>query len=273
MQIESLADEVANIVEDYRSEDDIQMTSDRVLKWARQFDEENRLFVLDETKNILDQRYVSKSDALKFLRSGIETIAEKNEYDSTGSFLRNTVPLDLQPDGKSQTVLLEMLDNVARKHWNVDPSNFGATSKSNYLYIDDLLCTGNTVFYDLKEWLANGGNQKVEEGANVFLLYIFVHSLNLNKIDGRFYYADDVSGRFKYRRKTYYGCKVENDYRDKGSDLDFAFPLRENQSKEVSDYLEKIDSPSDESVFRKPGRPDTEVLFSSPENRNRYENI
>lgn len=269
--MEDLANQVADIVEDYRNDDGIEMSSDRILQWANQFEPGDRAFVLEETKNILSQRYVTKSTGLKFLKLGVEKLAESYNYRSPSAFLKNTVLLDLQEEGKSQKALLEMLDGVARKHWGINSSDFASSSKTNYLYIDDVLCTGNTLFYDLKDWLAAGGNQRVEQGANIILLYIFVHTLNTGKLKGRFYYADEVSDGFDYNLIS--ACTVENDYENKNADLDLAFPLRQNQPEAVFDYLNRIDSPLDESVFRAPGRPRDEKLFSSPDNRIRYENI
>jgi hypothetical protein len=269
--MEDLADQVVAIVEDYRNDDGIEMSSNRILQWANQFEPGDRAFVLEETKNILSQRYVTKSTGLKFLKLGVEKLAESYNYRSPSAFLKNTVLLDLQEEGKSQKALLEMLDDVARNHWGVNSSEFSSHSQSNYLYIDDVLCTGNTLFLDIRDWLADGGNQRVEEGANVIFLYVFIHSLNFDKLRWRFRYDDDVNSGFKY--KILYMHQVENDYREVESDLDLVFPLRQNQPQAVFDYLDSIDSLSDQSVFRASGKPKEEKLFSSPENRIRYENI
>ena len=78
--------------------------------------------------------------------------------------------------------------------------------------------------------------------------------------------------------------EIENSENNMNSALDFMFPCEATQPQIVYDYKEKIveqvdeytqryNSTSKEEFYRTPGKPQTEKLFSSPENRKRFENI
>ena len=79
--------------------------------------------------------------------------------------------------------------------------------------------------------------------------------------------------------------EIENDENKHNSSLDFVYPIEINQPQIVTDYKEKViiqvneyttkkyNKVSTEEFYRISGKPSSEKLFSSPENRVRFENI
>jgi hypothetical protein len=271
MTIEKIAQEIITIIGDYRNDDGIQMTTQNIIDWARQFGVQEQLFILEELKEIFKKRYISKTTAKQFLTSAIQKLASDYRYISPQSFLANSIFLDLQKEGKSQKDMLKMLDTIIKAQYNMSLSDCGSVSSNNYIYLDDIMCTGNTVFQNLKDWLTENGNSNLSKimvkNSNVICLYIFTHYLNTNKLRWRFYYSLP-----QFNLQIHSLVKVDNDYRQPGSKLDVIFPIQDKQPKIVHDYFESLET-NVQGVFRNKNEPILETFFSSPENRIRFENI
>ena len=77
--------------------------------------------------------------------------------------------------------------------------------------------------------------------------------------------------------------EIENNEVSISSSLDFIFPLETEEQKileykekiivQVDEYTQRFKSTSPQEFFRIAGRPRKEKLFTSPENRNRFETI
>jgi len=179
----------------------------------------------------------------------------------------------LQKEGKSQKDMLKMLDTIIKTQYGMSLSDCGSVSYNNYIYLDDIMCTGNTVYFDLKNWLEQEEKGKSNlskirvKNANVICLYIFTHHLNIDKLRWRFYYSHP-----QFNLKIHSLVKVDNDYRQPGSKLDVIFPIQDNQAKIVHDYFESLDT-NVQGVFRQKNEPILETFFSSPENRVKFENF
>lgn len=271
--MEELAEKIANIVKDYRNDDGIQMTPDTVLGWVSQFEQEDQQFILEELRLILKRRYLSKKDVQKFLGKALKKLQEDYDYDSIESFLEDTMFLDLQEREKSQKEMLDLLNDSLNSQYSFDLSQCGVTSPKNYVYLDDILCTGNTVYYDLKEWLQQRIEGQpiidkiLEEESNVICLYVFIHTLNSGKLCWRFHFLNQ-----NFRYKLYRAVTIQNDYQNLQSKLDFVFPIRDNQPEQVMNYFKSLNT-EENGVFRDKNTPSEEKLFSSPQNRIRFENI
>ena len=163
MTIEKIAQEIITIIGDYRNDDGIQMTTQNIIDWARQFGVQEQLFILEELKEIFKKRYISKTTAKQFLTSAIQKLASDYRYISPQSFLANSIFLDLQKEGKSQKDMLKMLDTIIKAQYNMSLSDCGSVSSNNYIYLDDIMCTGNTVFQNLKDWLTENGNSNLSK--------------------------------------------------------------------------------------------------------------
>lgn len=272
-KMEDLALHLYEIIKDYRIDDGFQMTPDRVLTWANQFKPSDRRFVLEELTGILEKKYLSKKSIVRLLNESIKYFVKKYNYNSPLSFLEHTVFLDLQEKGKSQKELLSLLDEILKAEYDIDLSFCGSKSVENYIYLDDILCTGNTVYFDLHNWLDHeekGINQLeklIKSKFNVILMYIFMHDLNLRKLEWRFKYSHP-----KFEFQAIRGMLIENDYEKVDSKLDFVFPVCESQPPIVLEYFNRLET-SKYGVFRQNGKPSKEKFFSSPQNRIRFENI
>lgn len=274
-----LIDKVVDIIGDYHQDVDsgFVMNHDHVLEWVSQFDETDQEFILTELLHLLNQDiYVSKGKAKEILYNFIIKITTHFEYLNVESFLRDTVFLRLQPKGKSQDVLLNLLDEVLQERFGTSLGICGTFSKRNFIYLDDILATGKTfrlnmiTFFEQNDYLQNLKEKKIR-----FLAYFFcVHSWGLNNV--RYSLNKDLKDNFFMDEKLFLvkgKYIIENNIKANKQKLNLVYPQIQNDL--FDEYLGtlNLDNTDKSRAYRNPGQPDVEVFFTSSQNRNRLEAI
>ena len=285
------------IVKDYRADENEgvgMVNEDRIEEWVNQFDKNDRDFILNETVHILKDRFLSKSKVKDVLLGAIKAMAKSGDPSGNiPSFLSNSIFLDLQPKGKSQGVILELLKSVVEekikkkiKTSTLDELN--NNQAKHYVYIDDVLCTGNTYYQDIYNFLFskyNGGDEYYRKMLNgdIYLhnCFIFAHHDNFMKkmtqLDMHVCKGITENNFLRYYKKL-----IDN-IQHSSSKFDILRPIEDHQSQEIADYKDEINIQVDryinskyvrpENYYRKPNIPGNEEFFTSPENRIRYEKI
>ena len=105
------AQKIYDVVKGYRNDDGIQITQSSILDWASQFGTDSN-FMLMEVAHLMPKIYYSKDRVIDYLRQVIDFYQKHYEYADWDSFLKELKLLRLQSDGKSQPVLLDLLDNL-----------------------------------------------------------------------------------------------------------------------------------------------------------------
>jgi hypothetical protein len=289
--MEELIAEINTRLSDYRADEGIQeaeVSEARIAHWIGQFEEADREFILSELVNIFAKRYCSKASAKKFLKAVVDKLTTDLKYDSAKQFLENTLFLDLQAGGKSQGQMLAMLGELLQGEYGFDIEQCGGNDKKHFVYLDDVLCTGNTLFQNLNTWHSQDYDddrtnlKAIKDGTADFICtYIFIHSKNYYKKVAQI--KKVIDGDLGRKLKMYRMHEIENSDEAKGA-YDLIFPLEVNSSEEVLSYKEQVASMVDEytqkggystkeEFFRPKGRPVDEELFTSADNRNRFETI
>ena len=289
--MEKLIAEVFEQIKDYRADEimpTVKMTKDRIKRWINQFEENDRMFILTELKNIFNKRYYSKESIKKFLKSVVDKLTIDLNYTSTQEFLKRAIFLDLQPIGKSQKIMLKLLSEIFYESYNFNINDCGTIQKKYFVYLDDILCTGNTLIQDIREWCTGvycNGKKNLDaikdKSSELIFGYVFIHEKNYQKKKAEMRHKIDDALSSNY--KMYRLIEIENNEGNFSSSLDFILPL-ETDDHEVIEYKKKIISQVDEytkrynktspeEFYRIAARPEKEVLFTSPENRNRFESL
>ncbi len=172
-----IANNLLEVIKDYRNDDEFEQTSDRIISWANQFGE-NAEFILSEVSHIIPQVYISKAKAKDLILSHIEKLMRVFRYDSVARFLAGTEFLDLQLPHKSQKAILILLDEVLTDKYGESLEKYKKYLKINFVYFDDVLATGSTIGRDLVRWLRLKGSDDVEN-ANKLLNGNYKLSVNL----------------------------------------------------------------------------------------------
>lgn len=288
--MEQLIEEIYELIRDYRSDEElpnVQMTTNRIRTWINQFEESDKIFILTELKRILEKRYCSKQDVRDFLKEAVNVLKQHYNYTSVSNFLLETVFLDLQRPNKSQPTLLRLMKEVLRDEFQFDMNLCGTRQKRNYIYLDDVLCTGNTLFQDIRTWVSkidtDGQTYLVRlqaQNIRLIFLYLFIHETNYHKKRAQFRYqvAQNFDNCFILFRKF----EIPNGI---GTALEVAIPTSENQPENVTQYQRqvenKVNAYCDEKKIKHPNaefyraanQPTAELFFSSATNRKRFEDI
>jgi hypothetical protein len=119
---------------------------------VKQFDESAREIVLEEVCLLLRQFYFGE----RLARGSLDRVLFLPDLVGTNprAGLRSVRFLDIQRKGNSQKALLRLLEDRVKQRFGLTLAACG-TTPAHYVYLDDCLYTGNTLYHDLKEWLPN----------------------------------------------------------------------------------------------------------------------
>ena len=281
--MKKIAEDICEILHDYHAEHDFKFTANHVINWVNQFDPTDREFILTEFLHLLNHGiYIDKNKGRRLLLSCIKGLASQFKFDEISEFLKHADFLSLQPSGKSQSILLEMVDDILIKNYGVEIAKCGSKSKKYAIYIDDILATGNSARKYLKDWLVlknSFGGKNIDDvinGTKILIVSVFcLHTwpdigMRLKRELDR----SGIENKIKYR----YHYLIENHPTKPNQRFNFTYPVK-NQPKEVLEFLDGLKDKSPwpmtkkEYAFRNSERPEPESLFSSAANRVRFENI
>lgn len=285
--MKELIDQMVEELKDYRAEENHKVEKERVLNWIIQFKENDRIFILEEMLNIFKKRYCTKEDGILFLKQTIDFLVERFKYENPKSLFEETEFLLLQESGKSQSVFLGLLKEVLKQDYGYDLESHNPKIIKNFLYIDDILCTGNTLYQDMFDWLNETVSDKKriekiqEQDQRIIFSYIFLHSKNFHKKITQMKY--NISGKIKDFITMVRWVEIDNNSSKSFSKCEIAKPIDIEMPDRVNSYKEEICKLVDEysggkysvteDFFRPDNIPSQENLFTSAENRNRLERI
>ena len=62
--MEEIIDQIVEELKDFRAEENHKVDSERVQNWINQFNEDDRVFILEEMLNIFKKRYCKNEDGI-----------------------------------------------------------------------------------------------------------------------------------------------------------------------------------------------------------------
>ena len=277
--IDALIEKIFNKIKDFRKDEGVQITCESIREWAQQFGNDAE-FMLAETDNILEKTYLTKEEAIELFRKYIKDHLQRYKYNDIVSYLQDVCYLRLQPEGKSQNVIVDMVEEIIRIDYGLNVEDYIDYPKKLYIYFDDVLITGGTILSDLSQWLKqdnrivklNSHDIKLE--VNLIVEHCLGQNITLFRL-GKFE-CPDLDTRNIHIWHYY---EVENHlklaYVDGGQKLNaVVIPIKETLSMEAIEYWEKLNADRHpEYAFRPEDRPAKEEYFTSIENRIRYERI
>lgn len=279
--MEELAEQIAHITADYHCDvqDDFQMTPEHILEWVNQFEESDREFILSEFAHLLNQGiYISKQKAIELLEGLIEKLRNFLKYSSIEQFLNETIFLNIQPKGKSQSILLGLLNEILVTKFEKTLDTCGSLGIKNYIYLDDILGTGKTFMNNVLEWIKTEEQlENLKSGKIKFLAYFFgIHTWGINsaRYSLKMQLSEDI---FLLQKKFTIGgyYVIENNIKDYNQRLNLIYP-QQTDNIDFELYLSSlIDNARNhkDKAFRPLSLPSQETFFSSKENRKRLETI
>lgn len=275
--MKELATSIFKYIKDYRNDDGIQLTIENIIEWAEQF-EDDAEFMLKELNNIIPKVYLSKNDAKKCISLHLKQLMKDYGYSSASAFLIDTEFLDMQKDGKSQKIILELIEEVLSSEYQDSYIKYISFPKTNFIYFDDVLATGGTIGRHLIEWLSTKDNvgitnaDKTIKGSfklsvHLFCLHTWGHSFQKFRIKKTF--VDSIEHKINWYRNF----EIENHVKWNNQSLNIAIPTKE-QPTNAKAYLANLSAEKyADYAYREEQSPNKEGFFTSPENRIKYENL
>ncbi len=272
-----LAESIYEVIKDYRNHDNIFITPENIIEWAKQF-EDNGQLVLTELNKIIKETYISRVRAKEFIYEHILSYLKLYEYSSIAQFLIDTEFIDVQQIHKSQPAILQLLEEVLTEKFQVSYLPYKGFPKVNYIYFDDILASGSTIGRDLVIFLnkKNSSGQKfyqliqsneIKLSISVFCLHTWGFEFQKYRIQKEF--NDKVLKKINW----FWNYEIQNHAKFNNQKLNIAKPVKGSSSK-INSYLENLSATKYEDyAYRKANTPTTEHFFTSAENRIRFENV
>ncbi|WP_418262784.1 hypothetical protein [Flavobacterium faecale] len=278
--IKEIIENIVAITQDYHSDynNGFVMTPQHVLEWVNQFEEKDRVFVLNEVLHILQQGvYISKAKAKEILWEFLNKAMTFFGYQSIEMFLRETHFINSQAAHKSQSVLLKLLNDILVEKTGFKMEICGSLGVRNYIYLDDVLASGGTFKFAIKKFIEENNLLKrlINKELRILSFFFCTHSWGLDNtryslkklFDDENYFLD-VS---KFPVGSYY--KIENNLKGFNPKLNLVYPEKSKNGYDA--YLVSLETATlqPDKAYRKGTQPSQEAFFSSRANRNRLEQI
>ena len=156
-------------------------------RWIGQFPQ-NQDIILGETKKLLSRYYFSEERVYKKLRKLATT---EELWDDPGEVMTKAYFLDCQAAGKSQRQLLDMMEKVAQEIYGVriKRTDKAVDDQAIYIYLDDGLFSGKTLFNDITSFLPDVCN-----GSTIWSIFLIVHSF------GEWWVRENVQKKFNMQK-------------------------------------------------------------------------
>ncbi|WP_175750760.1 phosphoribosyltransferase-like protein [Burkholderia anthina] len=193
---------VANEIKTYRKGDLPEPTPEHVDRWLRQFTPAQQLPFLREFEHVIKRTFVTRQNVKDFLRHLVtnEKLAgsDPKAYWSSANFL------SIQQNGQSQKAMLKLFAKCLEEECGLDLDDCGGDG-GDFVYLDDVMFSGNRVGNDLERWLLNDAPQS----ASVHVIVAALHSGGSYLVDRRL--KDVVQNSGKKITVTYWrALEIEN---------------------------------------------------------------
>jgi hypothetical protein len=252
----NLLNSIAETIQDYRQGEIPAPTPGHVERWVKQFDPTNQNALLQELDHVLDNTYIDRANLLKFL-SVVLTNPKIAGNDPSG-FWHGAHFLNIQGGGNSQREMLCIFESQMLETFNLSIDDCGEDG-TTFIYLDDVIFTGNRVFHDLSSWIHDAAPKK----ATVHVITIAFHR------GGQYYARNKIAGAAKDAGKqidiSWWRCVEIEDTRTNINTSDVLRPTHLPDDELVAAYAAELKYPV---AFRRAGSIGENKFFSSEEGRD-----
>jgi hypothetical protein len=166
---DDLVASIANTIKTYRAGELAEPTPAHVDRWAKQFTPTNQLPFLREFDHVVKQGFITKKVVKDFLKN---LVTNKDLAGSSpAAYWKSAHFLKIQQNGQSQKEMLKLFAKSLDDECGVDLAKCGKPG-GDYIYLDDVLFSGNRVGNDLEQWIVNDAPQT----ATVHVIVAALHS-------------------------------------------------------------------------------------------------
>jgi hypothetical protein len=219
---------IVETTRDYRVGEIPSPTQSHVDRWIRQFSDDVQNSMLAELDHVLKQTYFSKAAVVEFLEGLIPS--DKIAGADPEAFWRGATVLNIQQNGQSQDEILKLLDGALVSQLGLSLAECSGTA-AVYVYVDDVLFSGNRIRTDLTDWIMNDA----PEEADVYVVVIAGYKLGEYQAKASLLQAAEVAGKrlsFQFLATRWYESRLKYRYK-----ADLLWPVELPDDSAVTDYV------------------------------------
>lgn len=251
-----LIQQLISIVGDYKAGKIAPFDEAHVNKWLAQFPADSQLPLLRELNHVLCRTYLRKSDISNFFKDNLITPNICSDI-----FLKTSL-LDIQGGGNSQRDCIEMF-NADLHIATANKVAINSSSAEHYLYLDDVIFSGQRMRTDIASWLIGSAPQKCS-------LYIVTHTMHrLSLWFSENFLKDKISASKKQITVKFIYKEIIEDRLYYTYSSDVLRPVANNWNETIMNYINGLTKPP---TYRQPGSIGDKALFSSDNGRQLLEN-
>ncbi len=258
---DELLKSIASIIQDYRSGEIERITPSHIDKWVKQFRAEDQIIILQEMNHLLKLKhfYLSNDSVKKYVQRFLSNQELFGLNPKTS--LMSTNFLHIQKEGKSQTEIIKVIDEVLFNNYNLRISQCGGSDI--YAYVDDGLFSGNRLCDDIIPWLEN----TAPNNCKIIIYHIVRYNQGYNYAMKKIL---PVARKKNIKGKGFTNIPLDNE-RERESTI--IWPQRVIGDLSIDKYCVWLEKKCNEKglsvpLFRNKGTPPKETLFSSSQNRD-----
>lgn len=251
---------ISNCIAEYKENED-KSARELVLKWASQFSAPS--FMIKETAFIMNNFYITKKKEERLIKDHILS----TEVLACVGDLTDCSILSVQDKDKSQSCLAKKLQNSFRINYNGIEIPINDETKKVFIYLDDCLFSGGTLIKDCNHSLLKNCKNKV------IFLYFGAYTQGYKRVIER---NEIIKKLMELDSQFFANYVFENEKKYLNND-DIFYPKRPTTGNlrhhvlNIDDYYFR--EPSSSSVGHvNISLTETIPIFSSSENRDKYEN-
>lgn len=200
---------VANEIRTYRKGDLHEPTPQHVDRWLHQFTPAQQLPFLREFEHVIKQTFITRKNVKDFLRNLVTN--EELAGDEPAAYWSSANFLSIQQNGQSQKEMLKLFSKCLEDECGLDLGDCGEDG-GDFIYLDDVLFSGNRVGNDLEPWIVNDAPQS----ARVHVIVAAWHTLGQFLVERKLNGVIAQSGK-KIDIKYWRALTVENQKAHKNS--------------------------------------------------------
>ncbi|MCE0916650.1 phosphoribosyltransferase-like protein [Pseudomonas sp. NMI760_13] len=167
-ELEELKNKLISIVGNYKEWLGLQFDQDHISRWLNQFPQAIHHTLLEELCFVLEKSYLNKEDIENYFKTAIiEPNLITPERTNT---LKKISLLEIQDGGNSQKDCNKIFNDILEKRIN-HRSLINSPDSQIYLYLDDVVFSGQRVRTDLIKWVRNTAPSECQ-------IYVFSHTMH-----------------------------------------------------------------------------------------------
>jgi hypothetical protein len=147
----NLLESIASTIKDYRAGEIEAPTAEHVGRWVTQFGGNVQIPLLREVDHVFKETYLSRQWVSDWLADLVRT--EQLAGTDPCAFWDDANFLRIQQNGNSQDEILELFGEVLEQQCSIGIDQSGNAASANYIYLDDVMFSGNRVGNDLAAWI------------------------------------------------------------------------------------------------------------------------